>query len=218
MVKRFLDILCSLVLLAMLGVPMLLIALLIRLESRGPAIFRQRRAGWKGRPFTMLKFRTMRAGADPYGHSPHGREDPRLTRFGRLLRETSLDELPQLLNVLAGRMSLVGPRPLYERQAAEWNARQRRRLDVRPGITGYAQVRGRATLPIEEKIELDLHYVENACLWLDLEILLRTLTGAFMRRPDRYESRYSRESEYEDGRAPTADPDGQAEGEANSQA
>lgn len=197
MVKRGLDILGSLIGLALLGGPMLLIAVLIRLESRGAAIFRQRRAGWRGRPFTLLKFRTMRSDADPYGASPRAGDDPRLTRLGRFLRETSLDELPQLANVLLGQMSLVGPRPLYERQAALWNDRQRRRLEVRPGITGYAQVYGRGALTHEDKIELDVQYVERRSGLLDLRIVLRTILGVFGRRDGIYERRYSRDREAE---------------------
>jgi len=200
MVKRLLDIVASAVLLVLLALPLAIIAVLIRLGSPGGALFRQRRAGWRGRGFTMLKFRTMRTDADPYGQSPHSRDDPRLTRMGRFLRETSLDELPQLLNVLAGRMSLVGPRPLYERQAALWDANQRRRLDVRPGITGYAQAFGRAGLTHEEKIEMDLYYVDNAGLWLDARILLRTAMNMVMRRGEVYEHRYSSDREYEGDR------------------
>jgi len=197
MLKRALDILVSLVSLVVLAAPMLLIALAIRLGSPGPVIFRQRRAGWRGRPFTMLKFRSMRADVDPYGGSPHDGADPRLTRMGRWLRQTSLDELPQLLNVLAGQMSLVGPRPLYERQAQQWDARQRRRLDVRPGLTGYAQAYGRAGLTHEEKIELDLFYVDNRGIRLDLRIILRTLMNMLGRRGEVYEQRYSRDKEKE---------------------
>ena len=144
----------------------------------------------------------MRAGVDPYAGSPHEAGDPRLTRVGRFIRERSLDELPQLFNVLAGQMSLVGPRPLYERQAAEWTDRQRRRLDVRPGMTGYAQAFGRAGLTIEEKIELDLFYVENMSLWLDLKIIGRTVANIFTRRGDVYEQRYSLDREYENEQAP----------------
>jgi len=187
---------CGLFLLAPL---FLLLAMLIKLNSPGPVFFRQERSGLNGRIFTMLKFRTMRSDADPYGRSPQAGDDPRLTRIGKLLRETSLDELPQLLNVLAGQMSLVGPRPLYERQAAQWNDRQRKRLDVRPGITGYAQVQGRGDLPIEEKIELDLHYVENRSLWLDICILFRTILNMTGRKGDIYEKRYSLNSEREEG-------------------
>ena len=201
MVKRLLDIVASIVLLLLLALPLVVIAMLIRLGSPGGALFRQQRAGWRGKGFTMLKFRTMRTDVDPYGHSPHSRDDPRLTRVGRFLRETSFDELPQLLNVLAGSMSLVGPRPLYERQAAQWDANQRRRLDVRPGITGYAQAFGRAGLTHEEKIELDLHYVDNAALWLDLKILFRTAMNMVTRRGEVYEQRYSSEREYEGDRS-----------------
>ena len=197
MLKRAFDILVSLVALVILAVPMLLIALLIRLESRGWCIFAQRRAGRGGKPFTMLKFRTMRSGVDSYGGSPRSPEDPRLTRVGRFLRETSLDELPQLLNVLAGQMSLVGPRPLYERQAAEWDERQRRRLDVRPGLTGYAQAYGRGRVTIEEKIEMDLYYLEHRGFRLDLRVLLRTGANLLANRGEIYEHRYSRDKQRE---------------------
>jgi lipopolysaccharide/colanic/teichoic acid biosynthesis glycosyltransferase len=197
MIKRLLDIVVSVLALAVLGVPMLLVALAIRLGSPGPALFRQHRAGRSGKPFTLLKFRTMRADVDPYGQSPGSRDDPRLTPLGRWLRETSLDELPQLLNVLAGQMSLVGPRPLYLRQAEQWNEDQRRRLLVRPGLTGYAQVCGRADLTHEEKIELDLHYVDNRSLRMDLWILLKTAAAVFTRRGAVYERRYSRDKERE---------------------
>ena len=196
--KRSLDILLSLIALIVLGPLLLGIAALIRLGSKGPAIFRQSRIGWRGRAFTMLKFRTMRAGVDPYGRSPHGGDDPRLTRLGRWLRERSLDELPQLLNVLAGQMSLVGPRPLYERQAAKWNERQRKRLEVRPGLSGYAQAYGRAGLTHEEKIEMDVHYVENRSLWMDTRIVGQTIRNLLAgRREDVYEHRYSHDEEYE---------------------
>ena len=197
MLKRAFDIFVSLVALVILAVPMLLIALLIRLESRGWPMFLQRRAGRGGRCFTMLKFRTMRSGVDPYGGSPRSPADPRLTRVGRFLRETSLDELPQLLNVLAGQMSLVGPRPLYERQAAQWDERQRRRLDVRPGLTGYAQAYGRGRVTIEEKIEMDLHYVEHRGLGLDLRILFKTAANVLTNRGEIYEHRYSRNKQRE---------------------
>ena len=195
--KRLFDIVAGLILIILLGLPMLLIVLAIRLSSKGGAIFRQRRAGWKGKPFDILKFRTMRADVDPYGGSPHSADDPRLTRIGQLLRETGLDELPQLFNVLFGQMSIIGPRPLYERQAALWDDRQRRRLEVKPGITGYAQAYGRGSLNHEEKIELDLYYLENKSLWLDLKILCRTFTNVFTRHGDVYEQRYSKDKERE---------------------
>jgi len=196
--KRAFDVCVSLLALSVLGPAMIVIALAVRLTSPGPAIFRQRRAGWRGRPFEIWKFRTMRSDTDAYGGSPRGAEDPRLTAIGRRLRETSLDELPQLLNVLAGRMSLVGPRPLYERQAELWDDRQRHRLDVRPGITGYAQAYGRAAMMIEDKIEFDLYYVRNRSFVLDLAILCRTVANVWVRRGgDVYEKRYSRTSERE---------------------
>ncbi len=193
MIKRIADIVGSLVGILLAGPVMVILAILIRRESPGRAIFRQRRAGWRGKPFTMLKFRTMRTDVDPYGVSPHGAEDPRITGVGRWLREKSLDELPQFFNVLVGQMSLVGPRPLYERQAEQWDERQRHRLDVRPGITGYAQAYGRAGLTHEDKIEMDLHYVQNQGLWLDAKILLRTIVNALAGRGEIYEKRYSRD-------------------------
>jgi len=199
MIKRLLDILLSLIAVVLLAPPMLLIAAFVGLGSRGPVFFRQKRAGRGGKPFTMLKFRTMRAGMDPYGRSPHSPDDPRLTRVGRFLRETSLDELPQLFNVLAGQMSLIGPRPLYQRQAERWSERQRRRLDVRPGLSGYAQAYGRADMTHEQKIELDLHYVDNRSLLMDARILLRTFANLFTRGTRCvYEQRYSRDHEYEE--------------------
>lgn len=195
--KRALDILLSIAALAILAIPMALLGAVIRLESRGPALFRQRRAGKCGKPFMLLKFRTMRTDVEPYGVSPHSADDPRLTRVGRYCRETSLDELPQLMNVLIGQMSLVGPRPLYERQAAQWNPRQRRRLEVRPGLSGYAQAFGRGAMTIEDKIEFDLHYVDNVSLLLDLKIIFKTLGNMFGRSGKIYEQRYSRDKERE---------------------
>jgi sugar transferase EpsL len=197
MLKRLFDIVGSLLALAVLAVPMLLIALAVRIGSPGPAIFRQRRAGRRGKPFTMLKLRTMRADVDPYGASPHSADDQRLTPLGRFLRERSLDELPQLLNVLAGQMSLVGPRPLYERQAELWNDRQRRRLEVKPGLTGYAQAFGRGALRHEEKLEMDVHYVEHRSFLLDVKIILRTLGSFLSGQQQIYENRYGAAKERE---------------------
>lgn len=167
-----------------------LLIVIIRLGSRGPAIFTQQRAGRAGKAFTFYKFRTMRTDVNPYGPSPKAGDDPRLTRIGRFLRETSLDELPQLFNVLKGDMSLVGPRPLYVSQMAEWNDRQRRRLEVRPGLTGLAQVSGRGALTREEKLELDVQYVEQRSLLMDLKILLAT-AAQVLGRKSIYEKRYS---------------------------
>jgi lipopolysaccharide/colanic/teichoic acid biosynthesis glycosyltransferase len=163
----------------------------VRGDSPGPALFRQLRAGRHGRPFTLYKLRTMRTDVDPYGDSPNTGDDPRLTRLGRWLRETSLDELPQLLNVLRGEMSLVGPRPLYVQQIAEWNERQRGRLLVKPGLTGLAQVNGRGALTLEEKLELDVRYVESVSLRNDLGLIWRTLYSVW-RKAGIYEVRYSR--------------------------
>ena len=174
LVKRTLDIVIAGLSLAILSPLLAVIAVAIQVGSRGPAIFRQERAGKDGRPFTLYKFRTMRLDADPFGPSPKSGEDPRLTRLGRFLREHSFDELPQLVNVVRGDMSLVGPRPLYMSQVPEWNERQRKRLQVKPGLTGLAQVSGRGELTREEKLELDVSYVEQASFWLDARILLAT--------------------------------------------
>jgi len=168
----------------------LIITLAIRLSSSGPAVFRQKRVGRGGKPFMFYKFRTMRVDVDAFGPSPKSAEDPRLTKVGRFLREYSLDELPQLFNVLKGDMSIVGPRPLYVSQMAEWNDRQKKRLQVKPGLTGLAQVQGRGGLTVEEKLELDVKYVETQSLLLDLKIIMQTI-GQVFRRQQIYEKRYS---------------------------
>jgi lipopolysaccharide/colanic/teichoic acid biosynthesis glycosyltransferase len=163
--------------------PVLLIAMLaIRLDSRGPAIYRARRAGLDGAEFELLKLRTMHPGNEPVGvGTPVLGRDPRVTRVGHLLRRLSLDELPNLVNVLRGEMAVVGPRPTLAAQVERYTPHQRRRLEVRPGLTGWAQVNGRAGIPWEERIELDVWYVEHRSLALDLRILARTfrllLTG-----------------------------------------
>lgn len=189
--KRGFDILVCLSALAVIWPILAAIAIIIKLESKGPAIFRQQRAGKDGKPFTFYKFRTMRIDADPFGPSPKSREDPRLTRVGRILREYSLDELPQLVNILRGDMSVVGPRPLYLSQVSEWSERQRRRLLVKPGLTGLAQVSGRAQLTREDKLELDIQYVETASFLTDMRIMLAT-TAYILSRKGVYEKRYSR--------------------------
>jgi lipopolysaccharide/colanic/teichoic acid biosynthesis glycosyltransferase len=132
----------------------------------------------------------MRNDVDPFGPSPKSGDDPRLTKIGKFLREYSLDELPQLFNVIKGDMSLVGPRPLYMEQKKEWNERQKKRLFVKPGITGLAQISGRGALTREEKLELDVQYVENASLWLDIKIIFVTIAHVFCRKSI-YEKRYS---------------------------
>jgi lipopolysaccharide/colanic/teichoic acid biosynthesis glycosyltransferase len=173
------------------------IVIAIRVGSKGSAIFKQERAGKDGVPFTFYKFRTMKVDVDPFGSSPKSGDDPRLTRIGKFLREYSLDELPQLFNVLKGDMSIVGPRPLYVSQMAEWNERQKKRLLVKPGLTGLAQISGRGGLTREEKLELDVKYVGTANLWVDLKIILKTTAQVFSRKSI-YEKRYS-ETEYTRG-------------------
>jgi lipopolysaccharide/colanic/teichoic acid biosynthesis glycosyltransferase len=148
-------------------------AIAVRAESRGHPIYRQRRVGRDGHPFDVCKLRTMVSGAERIGAGLAVDEgDTRITRVGAVLRRTSIDELPNLLNVLRGEMSLVGPRPTLQVQVEQYTARQRRRLEVRPGLTGWAQVNGRASLPWPERIELDIWYLDHASLRLDLRILM----------------------------------------------
>jgi lipopolysaccharide/colanic/teichoic acid biosynthesis glycosyltransferase len=175
-VKRTIDVVLSVAGLVA-GAPILLVALVaIRLESSGHPIYRQRRVGRDGEPFDLYKLRTMVHGAEHQGAGMAVNEgDPRITRVGAFLRRTSLDELPNLVNVLRGEMSIVGPRPTIPVQVEQYTERQRGRLRVKPGITGWAQVNGRASLPWAERIELDLWYVEHESLRLDLRILARTL-------------------------------------------
>ena len=150
-------------------------ALAVKLEDGGPVLYRQSRVGKDGEDFELLKLRTMVVGAEKMGAGWAVNEgDPRITKAGRVLRKLSLDELPQLWNVVRGDMSLIGPRPTLRYQVEQYDERQRRRLDVRPGITGWAQIHGRASLPWDERIELDLWYVEHRSPLLDLKILLRT--------------------------------------------
>jgi lipopolysaccharide/colanic/teichoic acid biosynthesis glycosyltransferase len=167
------------------------IALWVRVESGRPVLLRQHRTGKGGQPFGMFKFRTMvpdaveagrrlGIGADPYGTVPN---DPRITRSGRFLRRTSLDELPQLWNVLRGEMSLVGPRPDLVEQAAHYTAEERRRLSVRPGITGWSQIQGRDEIPWPERFKHDAWYVDHWSLSLDAKILLRTFSHVFRPEP-----------------------------------
>lgn len=193
--KRLMDLVLTVPLLLALSPVLLAVAVAVRLDSPGPALFRQRRIGQGGRPFTILKLRTM-------AHNPGGRaaggkdevaaagappainletfvfqvpDDPRITRVGRWLRRTSLDELPQLWNVIRGEMSLVGPRPEVPEIVALYSDEQRRRLLVKPGMTGLAQVTGRGTLTVAESIRYDLEYVDRWSLWLDLYVLVKTI-------------------------------------------
>jgi lipopolysaccharide/colanic/teichoic acid biosynthesis glycosyltransferase len=155
-------------------------AIAVKLEDGGPVLYRQQRIGQNGEEFDLLKLRTMVVGAEREGAGwavDHG--DPRITRVGRVLRRLSLDEVPQLWNVVHGEMSLVGPRPTLAYQVEQYSPRQRRRLEVKPGITGWAQVNGRARLRWADRIELDVWYVENRSVWLDLKILARTPVALF---------------------------------------
>jgi lipopolysaccharide/colanic/teichoic acid biosynthesis glycosyltransferase len=157
-----------------------LAALAAKLDDRGPLLYRQTRVGKDGADFELLKLRTMVVGAETIGAGYAVDEgDSRITRVGRLLRRLSLDELPQLWNVIRGDMSVIGPRPTLRYQVERYDARQARRLDVKPGITGWAQVHGRAALPWAERIELDVWYVENRNVLLDLKILAKTPLALF---------------------------------------
>jgi lipopolysaccharide/colanic/teichoic acid biosynthesis glycosyltransferase len=179
-VKRVIDLVGASVGLVVSSPLLALSSLAVKLEDGGPVLYRQRRVGFMGADFDLLKLRTMVVGAERQGAGwAVNAGDPRITRVGRVLRRLSLDELPQLWNVVRGDMSLVGPRPTLRYQVEQYTARQRRRLDVKPGITGWAQVRGRARLPWDERIELDVWYVEHQSLWLDLKILALTPLALF---------------------------------------
>jgi len=155
-------------------------AVAIKLEDGGPVLYRQRRVGLDGADFDLLKLRTMIVGAEHQGAGlAVNRGDARITRVGRILRRLSLDELPQLWNVVRGEMSLIGPRPTLRYQVEKYSERQRKRLAVKPGITGWAQVNGRASLPWDDRIELDVWYVEHRSPWVDLKIAARTPLALF---------------------------------------
>ena len=179
MLKRFFDLFCSSLALLLLWPVLLVLFILVRLKLGSPALFCQQRPGLHGRPFMMIKFRTMLDALDMHGEPLP--DDVRLTRFGRLLRATSLDELPELWNVFKGDMSLVGPRPLLMEYLPLYSAEQARRHDVRPGITGWAQINGRNALSWKQKFELDTWYVDNRSFWLDIRILLLTVRKVVVR-------------------------------------
>lgn len=174
--KRIIDITIAIVLLVLLGPILLILWLLIILISKGPAIYKQERIGRQGEIFTIYKFRTMKEGAEKEtaGKYITGNEEV-LTSIGKFLRRWALDELPQLFNVLKGDMSIVGPRPALPYQVERYNERQRKRLEMKPGLTGWAQVNGRNKLTWPERIEYDVWYVENWSLWLDFKIMLMTI-------------------------------------------
>jgi lipopolysaccharide/colanic/teichoic acid biosynthesis glycosyltransferase len=180
MLRRAFDIAVAAGALALTSPILALAILAIRLETPGHPIYRQRRIGKDGRPFDVLKLRTMVAGAESMGSGLAVNEgDPRITRVGEVLRRYSIDELPNLVNVLRGDMAVIGPRPTVPVQVEQYTDRQRGRLRLKPGITGWAQVNGRTSLPWNERIELDLWYVEHRSLRLDLKILLRTAAIVF---------------------------------------
>lgn len=180
--KRAIDVCLSLLCLIVLFPFLLIVALIVKLTSRGPVLYVQIRAGRGGKAFKMYKFRTMKYGSEATTLGRYiSREDSSITSFGRFLRRWAIDELPQLVNVLRGDISIVGPRPTLGYQVERYSERQRRRLDVKPGITGWAQVNGRNKLNWPERIELDVWYVDNWSLKLDMKIILMTLP-ALLRR------------------------------------
>jgi sugar transferase EpsL len=176
--KRVFDVVLALTLLVVLAPVLALVALAVRMNLGAPVLFRQQRPGLRERPFLLVKFRSMRDGTDHEGRLLEDAQ--RLTPFGQLLRATSLDELPELWNVLTGEMSLVGPRPLLMEYLPRYSARQRRRHDVRPGITGWAQINGRNSSTWEARLEHDVWYVEHRSLLLDARILARTVRQVFV--------------------------------------
>lgn len=177
--KRLFDLLASFLAIVVLALPLLVLMVLVRYKLGSPVFFRQVRPGLRGKPFVMVKFRTMTDACDAAGRLLPDAE--RLTPFGRFLRASSLDELPELWNVLCGEMSLVGPRPLLMEYLPLYTAEQGRRHEVRPGITGWAQVNGRNAISWEDKFALDVWYVTNHSLWLDLKILLQTVRMVLVR-------------------------------------
>lgn len=193
-VKRGVDLVGAVVLGALLAPVFAAVALAVRLDSQGPVIFRQVRVGRRGHRFRCLKFRSMYVDAEarkaallarnemPGGVTFKMRHDPRVTRVGRVLRKLSLDELPQLWNVLVGEMSLVGPRPAVPSEVVQYGPEERRRLAVRPGITGLWQVRGRSEIPFDEQVALDVAYIESQSLLGDLRILLATIPAVLLGR------------------------------------
>jgi len=186
LIKHSLDRVAAIVLLCLFSPVLLLIGVVILMESGRPVLFVQIRVGHQGRPFRAYKFRTMVPGAEQVGlGTTVAAGDDRITRVGVFLRTWSLDELPQLLNVIRGDMSLVGPRPTLEHQVERYTPFQRRRLEMKPGITGWAQVCGRNSLPWAKRIELDIWYVDRFSLLLDIRILLRTI-GVWLRREGLY--------------------------------
>lgn len=182
-IKRAFDLLCAVLILVVISPLLLAVALSIKITSPGEVFFKQQRLGLHGKTFWMYKFRSMVPDAVNIGSGMFvEKDDQRITSIGKIIRKTSIDELPQLLNVLRGEMSLVGPRPAPLHHLDVYNERQRNRLNVRPGITGWAQVKGRLALYWPERIEMDLWYVEHYSFWLDLKILVKTVAVVLSRR------------------------------------
>ncbi|MBK5434070.1 MULTISPECIES: sugar transferase [Bacillus] len=175
--KRIFDVCISFALLLVFSLPILVVAILVRLNLGSPILFKQERPGLHGKPFNLYKFRTMLDKRDNHGELFPDQD--RLTIFGEILRKYSLDELPQLINVVRGDLSLVGPRPLLMEYLPLYSSKQAKRHDVKPGITGWAQINGRNSITWEEKFELDVWYVENRSFLLDLKIIVLTITKVF---------------------------------------
>ncbi|MDQ9170124.1 sugar transferase [Oxalobacteraceae bacterium R-40] len=178
--KRLFDLFFAILLLAMLAIPLAFLSIIIHFRIGSPVFFRQQRPGLNGKPFMLIKFRTMTNERDSDGNLLP--DAARLTKFGRFLRSTSMDELPELWNVVKGEMSFVGPRPLLMEYLPLYNAEQRRRHEVRPGITGWAQINGRNAISWEEKFKLDVWYVENRSFWLDISIIFTTIKMVLFRK------------------------------------
>lgn len=203
-IKRLLDIVLSVLGIVICCIPMIIIAIAIKLDSPGPVLFKQKRIGYKGKVYEIWKFRSMCVGAEQKGSGVYsGKGDSRVTRVGNILRKTSLDEIPQFFNILVGTMSFVGPRPpltYHPWPIEEYTDEQRRMFDVRPGITGWAQVNGRKEVEWHRRIELNVWYVDHVSLWLDLKIIWLTVwkvisnadnenTGATVVNPDTTEEK-----------------------------
>ena len=181
--KRFFDIIFSFLGLIVAAIPMLIIAIAIKIDSKGPVIFQQERLGRKGKVFKILKFRSMCVGAEQTGSGVYsGKGDARVTKVGNLLRKTSLDEIPQLISVLKGDMSFIGPRPpltYHPWTLDKYTDEQKRMFDVRPGITGWAQINGRKDVEWNKRIKLNVWYVDHVSMWLDIKILFKTVFKVF---------------------------------------
>lgn len=179
--KRLFDFVSSLIGIIITSPIFILVSVAIKLDSKGPVIFKQRRVGYQGRIFEIYKFRSMIVNAENLGAGIYfeGENDPRFTKVGKFIRKTSLDELPQLLNIIKGDMSIVGPRPLLPVTIEQMNNYQKRRLEKKPGVTGWAQVNGRNELSMKERIERDIWYIDHYSFWLDIKIIFKTIKVVF---------------------------------------